>query len=165
MRNRTMCVAGAAIAVLVAGCSPASFSQPASPTDLGTVDPAYPVGTRLGDWAVVVDRVPVSPRFLDLRKDCATIPPEVLTSAGFAPTEIDKLGTGCLFGQRDPSGSLPLRLGIGTRNASMSDEVAEHVAMAAGRGTDRVTHLAWLRIGTHYAIERVLASDPGMSCS
>jgi hypothetical protein len=46
----------------------------------------------------------------------------------------------------------------------MAREVEEHLRDASGGGTDVLAHLAWLRIDGHYALERVLATDPASSC-
>lgn len=156
-----------AAAVTLAACAapPATHTIPVPSAQLGTVAPAYPVGTDLADGVEVLAEIPTGelsttePVPLDGTKSCAAnIPPEVLTPAGVDPTVVSTDEYGCVW---QGSG---LSLEIGVLIHPMAEEVEKHVAMADGRSPDQLAHLAWLRVGGHYAIERILKSDESKSC-
>lgn len=151
----------------LAACAapPATHSTPAPSAQLGTVAPDYPAGTKLPDGVEVLEKIPTAelstgePIPLDGSKTCAAnVPPEVVTPAGVTPTPTVSDAYGCVW-QGSGHG-----LEIGVLTHPMAKEVEEHIAMANGKSTDRLAHLAWLRVDGHYAIERVLDSDRTKSC-
>lgn len=89
---------------------------------------------------------------------CANVPSGLLAEAGLDPAPVSDRLDSC--GWR--GGTLGVQIGVGS---TMADQVAEHVDMATGRTTDQLAHLAWLRVGGHYAIERVLEFDPSATCT
>jgi Protein of unknown function (DUF3558) len=166
--SRKRFTARIAAASTVAGCTapPATNNPPtvAPPSaQLGTVDPAYPVGTDLAPDIEVLEAISVTelstaePIPLDTTDPCTSVPTDVVTPAGVATTPVLSDAFGCVW-----QGS-KLALEIGAMPNSMAKEVEQHRAMSNG-GSDPLTHLAWLRIDGHYAIERILEFDKTKSC-
>lgn len=159
-----------AAVVTLAACSPAparpAGTGPTTPpsAELGTVASAYPPGSEIEPDVAVLASIPVGeltttePIPLEPPSMCANVPSNLLTEAGLDPAPVSG-------DQRDMcgwrGGNLGVQIGVGD---TMADQVAEHVDMATGRTTDRLAHLAWLRVGTHYAIERVLEFDRSATC-
>ena len=140
--------------------SPTSSSPPSA--QLGTVAPAYPVGTDLAPGIEVIEAIPVTelstakPFPLAGTDACTSIPAKVVNPAGtVTPVSSDEFG--CVWQGPD------LGLDIGAEPEPMAKEVEAHVAMANG-GSDPLAHLTWLRVDGHYAIERILEFDPAKSC-
>lgn len=160
-----------AVAALLAGCSASPAAIPRTPASrpkaqLGTVAPAYPVGQELTSGIEVIDKIPIDELdttgsvTLDEADPCASVPTEVVTSAGFNPIPVVRGAIACIW--RAGSG---LRVMIGAAPPrTMAEEVAEHVKMATGKATDPLAHLVWLLIDGHYAIERMLKFDQASSC-
>jgi hypothetical protein len=143
--------------------APVSPAQPSA--QLGTLAPAYPPGTDVEPGVEVLPAIPANelsttaPIPIVPPDMCANVPADVVTAAGLDPTptaddDIDR----CVW-----RGS-GLGLEIGAVTYTMAEEVADHVAMSTGRSGDPLAHLAWLRIGDHYAIERILKFDRAASC-
>lgn len=133
--------------------------------ELGTVASAYPPGSEIEPDVAVLASVPVDdlttsePIPLEPTDMCANVPSTVLTSAGLDPAPVSNRVDMC--GWR--GGNLGVQ--IGALGSTMADQVAEHVDMATGRATDPLAHLAWLRVGAHYAIERILEFDRFATCT
>jgi hypothetical protein len=154
-----------ATASILAGCTapPATTSTPHPSARLGTVPPAYPVGASL-EPGVVLEAIPVAelsttepvPFYgTDL---CASVPGQVVSPANVTATPVYSSEFGCVWHGSD------MGLEIGAAPDSMAKEVEAHLAMANGRSTDRLAHLAWLRVDGHYAIERILKFDRTKGC-
>jgi len=151
-----------AAASILAGCAgPPVTTHPSA--RLGTVPPAYPVGASL-EPGVVLEAIPVAelsttepvPFYgTDL---CASVPGDVVAPASIAATPVLSDEFGCVWH------GAGMGLEIGAVPDSMTKEVEAHLAMANGRSTDRLAHLAWLRVDGHYAIERILKFDRTKSC-
>jgi hypothetical protein len=154
----------AATSTLVACTTPPATTDAPTSAELGTVSPAYPVGTDLEPGVAVLKAVPVAILFttepvpFDATDVCAAVPADVVTPAGFASTPVSDSEPSCVW---HGSG---LAVEIGILPYSMAKTIEEHLAMANGGSTDRLAHLAWLRIDDHYAIERILEFDRTKSC-
>jgi hypothetical protein len=165
--KRFTALIAAASTFVACAAPPATHSAPTTvpSAQLGTVSPAYPVGTELADGVEVIETIPTAdlsttePMPMDATKTCAAnVPADVVTPAGVIPTAVESDEFGCSW---EGSGHA---LTIGVLTHSMAKEVEEHLAMAHGGSTDRLAHLAWLRIDGHYAIERILEFDRSKSC-
>jgi hypothetical protein len=96
---------------------------------------------------------------LDEEAPCRTIPPKVVTAAGFADPPVLAGGAGCMWVSQE---------GVVTTISSMSadpmaEEVAEHIQMA--RETGETRYLSWLKIDGQYALERILHVDEASTCT
>ncbi|MFC4856696.1 hypothetical protein [Actinophytocola glycyrrhizae] len=155
-----------ATACIASGCSATHRDPTTTPPSarLGTVEPAYPVGTELLPGTTVIDAIPVADLsttgHVDFDPDdpCAGVPADVVTPAGVEATPVLDSAIGCVW--EGPG----IALGISADHRSMAKQVEEHRAMSAGGAVDRLAHLVWLRIDDHYAIERVLEFDRTSSC-
>lgn len=160
----------ALVSLALAGCAQGTLRPLTRAADMGTVAQSYPVGARIGDGVEVIRRIPVNelstaaPPVIDSRDACGSVPAEMISAVGMAPKPNQRAKFLCTFTPKGPTGDTALELAIGSLRSPMPAEVAEHVDMAAGRGADALSHLVWLRIGSHYAIERILASDTSSSC-
>lgn len=158
----TATLGACATAPTAANGAPVSSAQPSA--QLGTLAPAYPPGTGIERGVEVLQAIPVdelsttAPIPFVPPDVCANVPADVVTAAGLDATPTTNRTDTC--GWQGPG----LGLEIGVMDSTMAEQVAEHVAMSTGRATDRLSHLAWLRIGDHYAIERILKFDPSASC-
>lgn len=141
----------------------APTSTPPS-AQLGTVEPAYPVGADLAPDIEAIETIPVTelstakPVPLDPAEPCAGVPADVVNQAGVAATPVYSSEFGCVW--RGPA----LGLEIGALPGSMAKEVEAHLAMANGGSTDQLAHLAWLRVDGNYAIERILEFNSSEGC-
>ncbi len=94
---------------------------------------------------------------LDESRPCGSVPRAVVAPAGFADPHGADTSLGCLWLSADN-----LLLNVSSYNmGSMADEV-DH-ARRAPRGT--YSHLKWLRIDRHYAVESIHAGDSASACS
>jgi hypothetical protein len=155
--------------VMTASCTtaPKRPNWPPTPTaELGTVSPAYPVGGQLEPGIEVIDRIPVeklateSAPVLDEQDPCAGIPDKLIAAHGFDTPPAASARLGCYWTE---DGGLQLMVAA-YPPTPMAKEVEEHLRDASGGGTDVLAHLTWLRIDGHYALERILATDPASSC-
>jgi len=157
-----------AAASALAGCTAPPATVPSPPSSsppsaqLGTVTPAYPVGTDLAPGIEVISAIPLTelsteePFPLAGTDACTSVPVDVVAHAGtVTPVSSDEFG--CVW---QGSG---VGLDIGALPGSMAKEVEAHIDMANG-GSDPLAHLTWLRVDGHYAIERILEFDPAKSC-
>lgn len=163
-RKRFIALVAAASTLTGCAAPPPTTTAPTRPSvQVGTVSPAYPVGD-LEDGTEALASIPVT----DLAADepipfagtdvCATVPADVIAPADGAATPVSSDAYGCVWHGSD------LSLDIGADPRSMAEVVEDHLAMANGGSTDRLAHLAWLRIDGHYAVERILESDRTKGC-
>lgn len=155
-----------AAASTLASCTAPPAANPGPPppsAQLGTVEPAYPVGTDLAPGIEVLKAIPVTelstaePFPLAGTDACVSVPAAVVAPAGDTVTPMSSDKYGCVWQASDHG------LEIGSQSASMAKDVEAHIAMANGR-SEPLAHLAWLRVDGHYAIERILELDRGKSC-
>lgn len=151
--------------VTTASCTTAP-ERPTPPAELGTVSPAYPVGERLEPGIEVIDRIPLekltttSAPALDEQNPCAGIPDKLITAHGFDTPPAASARLGCYWTEDDG-----LQLMVAAYPPTpMAQEVEEHLRDANGNSTEVLAHLTWLRIDGHYALERILATDPASTC-
>jgi hypothetical protein len=152
-----------ACATAPAARTTATGSTPAPSAQLGTLAPAYPPGTSIERGvqilpAIPVDELSTTAQIPFVPPDvCANVPADVVTTVGLEPAPTANRADICTW---QGSG---LGLDIGVMDSTMAEQVAEHVDMSTG-GSEPLAHLAWLRIGDHYAVERILEFDPGAGC-
>jgi hypothetical protein len=143
--------------VAAAGCTP-PLAGPFT-ADREPAGRAPTVERELGRGIVVVDRIPLDdastsaePR-IDHADVCGSIPPSAIAELGLGEPN-DEWAVFCQWLDRRD----------GHQFVNVGYDVRTVAAVARDAGTDQLSHLRWLRIDGHYAVEDISEYDPMQSC-
>jgi hypothetical protein len=142
--------------VMTASCTPVPKRPNWPPTPTAEREPGIEVIDRIPVEQLTTEAAPV----LDEQDPCAGIPDKLIAAHGFDTPPAASAQLGCYWTE---AGGLRLMVAA-YPPTPMAREVEEHLRDASGGGTDVLAHLTWLRIDGHYALERILATDPASSC-